>query len=220
MGAFSYQWKQDGVLISGTTASTFTHNGQQVGKVISFVTSYTDGAGIRESVAAAPTPVVENVLKSQLAVSQVIADLNVSLNISHIFDGDLTISLSGPLGIEVVLTNRVGGAGAIFVSTVFDDEAATLIGAGSGHVNADGAYVCRASRVGAGTRRAGRSGRLSAPQLSAERQRRRAADPVLSRYVGRQAGRPAVLPGVLPQIEHLARQVGDDFRKHPDQHHR
>ncbi len=61
-----------------------------------------------------------------------ISDLNVRVSqITHTFDGDLVISVIGPDGTTVLLSNRRGGSGFNFTDTVFDDEAATAISAGS-----------------------------------------------------------------------------------------
>lgn len=72
VGAWRYQWKADGLPIAGATASQYTPGASQVGKVISVVLTYTDGAGQDErlvSAASAPTqnlnnpPNTEQVLK-------------------------------------------------------------------------------------------------------------------------------------------------------------
>ncbi|MBX3386615.1 MAG: S8 family serine peptidase [Phycisphaeraceae bacterium] len=60
-----------------------------------------------------------------------IADLNVRLNITHTFVGDLRISLRGPSGDVVVLSNRRGGSGDNFANTRFDQQASIPIGAGT-----------------------------------------------------------------------------------------
>jgi subtilisin-like proprotein convertase family protein len=52
-----------------------------------------------------------------------IADLDVGLDITHTFDGDLDVYLQAPDGTRVELFTDVGGGGANFVGTVLDDEA-------------------------------------------------------------------------------------------------
>ena len=64
----------------------------------------------------------------------VITDLNASIDINHSFDGDLRIELQSPLGTTVLLSGNQGGGGNNF-HTLFDDEAATAIGAGSAPFN-------------------------------------------------------------------------------------
>lgn len=56
-----------------------------------------------------------------------IADLNVSVNISHTYVGDLIITLIGPDGTSATLFNRRGGSGDDLQGTVFDDEATVMI---------------------------------------------------------------------------------------------
>lgn len=60
-----------------------------------------------------------------------ITDVNVRLNLTHTYDGDLEAWLISPTGTRVQLFNRVGGSGDNFTGTVLDDEAATAIGSGA-----------------------------------------------------------------------------------------
>ena len=60
-----------------------------------------------------------------------ITDVNVSLDISHSWDSDLTISLTSPAGTTVVLSDGNGNGDDNYTNTVFDDAAATAITAGS-----------------------------------------------------------------------------------------
>lgn len=60
-----------------------------------------------------------------------VGDVNVTVNITHPWVGDLNIFLVHPDGTRIELATNVGDAGDNFVNTVFDDEAATLISAGS-----------------------------------------------------------------------------------------
>ena len=62
---------------------------------------------------------------------QQIVDLNVRVNITHTFDGDLTLSLTGPDSTTIILSNRRGSSGDNFTDTVFDQEAATAIASGT-----------------------------------------------------------------------------------------
>jgi len=61
----------------------------------------------------------------------VINDVNVTLNLTHTFDGDLDIFLIAPDGTPVELSTDNGGSGENFTNTVFDDSAATSITTGS-----------------------------------------------------------------------------------------
>lgn len=56
-----------------------------------------------------------------------INDVNVTLDIEHTYDADLTIKLISPDGTEVMLADRVGGSGDNFTNTTFDDQASVPI---------------------------------------------------------------------------------------------
>ncbi|NQY06694.1 MAG: proprotein convertase P-domain-containing protein, partial [Flavobacteriaceae bacterium] len=60
-----------------------------------------------------------------------IDDVNVTVNIDHTWVGDLEIRLISPAATEVVLFNQTNGNSDNFVDTVFDDEAAGPITAGT-----------------------------------------------------------------------------------------
>jgi len=63
-----------------------------------------------------------------------ITDLNLTLNISHTFDGDLDIFLThGSTTVELTTDN--GGGDDNFTNTVFDDEASTAITSGAAPFN-------------------------------------------------------------------------------------
>jgi len=75
-------------------------------------------------------------LTTSITVNQDIAisDLNVQLNLSHTYDGDLYITLISPTGKTVVLSNRRGGSGDN-MNANFDDEATTSIANGAAPFN-------------------------------------------------------------------------------------
>ena len=56
-----------------------------------------------------------------------IADLNVTLDITHTYDGDLKVYLVSPSGTSVELFTNVGSWGQNFTDTTLDDEAGTSI---------------------------------------------------------------------------------------------
>jgi subtilisin-like proprotein convertase family protein len=66
-----------------------------------------------------------------IATAVTIADLNVGLDITHTYDGDLDVTLVAPNGTRVELFSDVGGGGANFVGTVLDDEASSSIQTGA-----------------------------------------------------------------------------------------
>ncbi len=61
----------------------------------------------------------------------VLNDVNVQLSINHTWDSDLDIYLVSPAGITVELSTDNGGSGDNYINTIFDDEAATAITAGT-----------------------------------------------------------------------------------------
>jgi subtilisin-like proprotein convertase family protein len=63
--------------------------------------------------------------------SRVIQDINVNVNLTHTYDGDLVLSLITPTNASITLSNRNGSGGDNFTNTTFDDEATTPIAAGS-----------------------------------------------------------------------------------------
>ncbi|MCX6874353.1 MAG: proprotein convertase P-domain-containing protein [Verrucomicrobia bacterium] len=60
-----------------------------------------------------------------------IADVNVSLDLTHPNTGDLTAWLVGPQGTRVKLLGKTGGSGDNFTGTVLDDEAGTANASGT-----------------------------------------------------------------------------------------
>jgi subtilisin-like proprotein convertase family protein len=71
---------------------------------------------------------------STLTINQDIAirDLNVTVNMSHTYTGDVRMTLVGPDGTRVPLVNRRGGSSDNFVNTTFDDEASVGVWQGTG----------------------------------------------------------------------------------------
>ena len=74
---------------------------------------------------AAPVPpdVSDNIV---VADAGVILDLDVQVNISHAFVGDLVVDLTSPAGTIVRLQNEVGGSGLDLITTFDDDGAGTI----------------------------------------------------------------------------------------------
>ena len=61
----------------------------------------------------------------------ILVDLNVELDITHTYDGDVEIYLISPNGTEIDLCVGHGASGNNFVGTIFDDEAVVHISQGS-----------------------------------------------------------------------------------------
>jgi len=61
-----------------------------------------------------------------------IVDLNFKMeSLIHTYDGDISISIISPTGIEVSLTNRRGAGGDNYINTLFDDSSAVAISNGT-----------------------------------------------------------------------------------------
>ncbi len=61
LGTYSYQWKRDGINITGATSNTFTPGQASVGSSLTVTVSYTDGFGTAESVTSAAIGPVSNI---------------------------------------------------------------------------------------------------------------------------------------------------------------
>ncbi len=61
---------------------------------------------------------------------KLIEDLNVRVSLTHTWDGDLVLTLVAPDSTRVALARQRGGSGDNYTGTLFDDGAATPIGAG------------------------------------------------------------------------------------------
>ncbi len=66
-------------------------------------------------------------------------DINVIVDIMHSYDGDLLISLIGPDGTEIILSEYNGGSGNHYSNTKFDDQAEIPISDGQPPFN--GSYI-------------------------------------------------------------------------------
>jgi len=105
-------------------------------------------AGVVVDATDAPVPIPDDNpagASSFVTVDSVfpILDVDVSVDITHTYTGDLELLLISPVGTTVTLSNRHGGSGDNFTNTVFDDEAGSPISGGSapftGNYQPDGA---------------------------------------------------------------------------------
>jgi subtilisin-like proprotein convertase family protein len=81
-----------------------------------------------------PLPILDNTtLNAPLLVpdSIILSDVNVQIDITHTFDADLDIFLVNPAGVSVELSTDNGNFGDNYFDTIFDQQAATPITAGS-----------------------------------------------------------------------------------------
>ena len=92
--------------------SCSTYSANNVPRSIQDATSTTTGNSIATILVADDLP---------------ITDINVSVDITHTYVEDLTLTLIAPSGEEVILIQNQGGSGNNFTNTVFDAEASTAI---------------------------------------------------------------------------------------------
>jgi subtilisin family serine protease/subtilisin-like proprotein convertase family protein len=105
-----------------------------------------------------PVPIRDlSTARSTITVNQdfLVSDVNVQLDVSHTWDSDLLITLTGPDGASVILSNHRGNDANHFSGTVFDDEAATPIALGqapfSGSYRPDGILTSFDGQLSRGT---------------------------------------------------------------------
>ena len=122
-----YYWVES-VDAAGNTAASNSGGG---------IFAFTTPGGHQVNVTSTDTPVAipdnnPTGATSTLAVSDpaIVQDANVTLNITHTYDNDLTLSLITPTNASIVLSARRGGSDDNFRNTVFDDEALTPIASG------------------------------------------------------------------------------------------
>lgn len=72
-----------------------------------------------------------NTYRFNIAENVRIDDIDIRLNLTHTYVGDLIISLTSPSGRSATLFNRRGGSGDNLSNTRFNDEASTFIGNGA-----------------------------------------------------------------------------------------
>ena len=85
---------------------------------------------------SADTPIQitdNNTITSTISIpdSGTLLDVDLSLDITHTWDADLTATLTGPDGQVITLFDRIGGSGDNFTDTVFDDDAGASINTGT-----------------------------------------------------------------------------------------
>ncbi len=92
------------------------------------ISTATDGTGNGGDILISITPPAPTGITMPPTVAAVIDDINVTLDITHTFDGDLETVLESPDGTRVVLFAGVGAGGQNFTDTTLDDSADTRIG--------------------------------------------------------------------------------------------
>jgi hypothetical protein len=120
----SYQWKADGVNISGATSTSYTLKQAEVGKAITVVASYTDLLGSFESLPSAPTALVANVNDAPVLTAPVAPAPYIDTKFADTFPviGGTLIATDVDAG--TVFTYGVSG-GAVSVDLLTDTKVGT-----------------------------------------------------------------------------------------------
>lgn len=96
---------------------------------------FTTGVNVNPSYTNSTVMVINDnaTINSVIAVAdnKTVLDIDVKVNITHTYDGDLLLTLIGPNNVARILSNRRGTGGDNFINTVFDDEATTPIASGT-----------------------------------------------------------------------------------------
>jgi len=123
-----YYWVESADAAGNSAAS----NGG--GGYFAFTTGQSHRVSYASSGAAVPIPDADpaGAVKTIAVVGpDPVQDVNVTVNVTHSYDNDLTLSLITPGAVSVTLANRRGASANNYTSTVFDDEAVNPIGAGA-----------------------------------------------------------------------------------------
>ena len=139
LGALSYEWKADGVTISGATGASYTLTQAEVGKAITVSVGYTDTGGTTETVDSAASAVVTSVNSAPTggvaltgtatqgsvltADTSSLADADGLGALSYEWKAD-GVTISGATGASYTLTQAEVGK-AITVSVGYTDTGGT-----------------------------------------------------------------------------------------------
>ncbi len=128
---YAIQWLKDGVVISGATASTYTAStsGNYSARISSTVgpavtlTNTTTASIPDNSCTGAFTSITASGLPSSVSST----GINIKVNITHPWVGDLKLFLEAPNGDLLGLANAVGSSGDNFTNTIFSDAGSAQI---------------------------------------------------------------------------------------------
>jgi internalin A len=101
--------------------------GASVGHTLTPIYSTRRVAGSVGPIPDVTTSQFSAVVPAEAGSSKLIADVDLALDLTHTYDGDLITSLSAAGGPSQTLINQIGGGGYNFTQTLLDDEADTAI---------------------------------------------------------------------------------------------
>ena len=97
------------------------------------VASNINSADVPKTIYSVGTPTVTSMVSG---LAGRVVDVNVTVNISHVRDSDLVLTLISPDNTRITLANRAGGSDDNFSTTHFDDSQPLNIAAGTAPFNA------------------------------------------------------------------------------------
>ncbi len=127
----NYQWRKNGVAISGATGTTYTTS--VIGNYDVLATNGSIAAKIfnnssRYSIPDASCVGVASVIPVTGYVGTIVTSkLYIKVNITHTYDADLVLFLQSPTGEKLGLSNALGSSGDNFTNTVFADSASAVL---------------------------------------------------------------------------------------------
>lgn len=133
---YGYQWKNNGVAISGATNPTYnataTGNYTLTLQAVSYPTqNFSSSAVVNIPDNTCTNPAISSITVSGYNGTVNSTGISCTVNITHTYDGDINFMLEAPNGDVIGLSDFAGGAGANFTNTVFSDAGATSVGNGT-----------------------------------------------------------------------------------------
>jgi subtilisin-like proprotein convertase family protein len=127
----TYQWRKDGVNISGAIGTTYSASASGNYDVIAFNPAIPAQTFTNTNRTSIPDNSCTGA-SSVIPVTGYVGTINpskiyIKINITHTYDGDLALFLQTPSGEKIGLSNLLGSSGANFTNTVFADSAAAVL---------------------------------------------------------------------------------------------